>query len=425
MTNLPEKIIQKAEEVSGNLFPPKSRNRYEEEYNAFLQWCTKEKVEPTHISDDVVLVYLSERSGELKPSTQWSRFSMLKSCLKIKQNVDIGNFPKTVAYLKRLSVGYEPKKSKTFTSEELQRFMTNAPDEEWLLSKVIMVIGVFGACRADDLININVDDVKDYGDFFMIFLNEGKTHKKRSFTITNDECPFNPCHLIRKYMALRPKNCNLKRFLICYRQGRCVAQNVGIHKIRSVPKTAAQFLNLSTPELYTGHAIRRTSASLLVEGGGDLLALKSHGGWKSSAVAEGYIENSIARKVQLSRKLFSRPESGSSTAASTSKMTTSTMTSASTSTMNHTSTMNPTMIVRSNDHENEIDERHIFNIDDVLAPSSDEDEGPSNKMRKMGNEGAIVNKITSTKLEGFQKKLNEAINVTNNQNCTININLNF
>lgn len=44
----------------------------------------------------------------------------------------------------------------------------------------------------------------------------------------------------------------------------------------------AQFLKLPDPLAYTGHCFRRTSATLLVNGGSDILQLKRHGGWKSS-----------------------------------------------------------------------------------------------------------------------------------------------
>jgi hypothetical protein len=42
----------------------------------------------------------------------------------------------------------------------------------------------------------------------------------------------------------------------------------------------------------------------LVHAGADLLTLKSHGGWKSSAVAEGYIENSIQNKISIATKIL-------------------------------------------------------------------------------------------------------------------------
>lgn len=53
--------------------------------------------------------------------------------------------------------------------------------------------------------------------------------------------------------------------------------------------------------MYTGHCYRRTSASLLADSGADILTLKRHGGWKSSTVAEGYVEDSITNKIKISK----------------------------------------------------------------------------------------------------------------------------
>ena len=55
---------------------------------------------------------------------------------------------------------------------------------------------------------------------------------------------------------------------------------------------------------------------MLGEGGGDLHTLKRHGGWRSLSVAEGYIEESANRKVEVSRKLFSHSSIGNTTSTS-------------------------------------------------------------------------------------------------------------
>lgn len=68
-------------------------------------------------------------------------------------------------------------------------------------------------------------------------------------------------------------------------------------------KDIAAFLKLPNPEQFTGHCFRRSSATMLVNAGGDLLTLKRHGGWRSSAVAEGYIDDSIENKIQISNKI--------------------------------------------------------------------------------------------------------------------------
>lgn len=44
---------------------------------------------------------------------------------------------------------------------------------------------------------------------------------------------------------------------------------------------------------------------MLAEGGGDVLTLKRHRGWRSSEVAEGYVEDSLATKPQVFKQLNS------------------------------------------------------------------------------------------------------------------------
>ena len=55
--------------------------------------------------------------------------------------------------------------------------------------------------------------------------------------------------------------------------------------------------------LYTGHSFRRTLATLLVDGGGDLTDLKRHGGWESSTVAKGYINGSLHHKQEIHKRI--------------------------------------------------------------------------------------------------------------------------
>lgn len=80
-------------------------------------------------------------------------------------------------------------------------------------------------------------------------------------------------------------------------------QPIGINKIGGMPKKLANFLNLPDSELYSGHCFRRSSASHLANSGEDLMALKRHGGWKSSAVAEGYVDASFSKKLDISKTL--------------------------------------------------------------------------------------------------------------------------
>ena len=68
-----------------------------------------------------------------------------------------------------------------------------------------------------------------------------------------------------------------------------------------MPSVVAEFLNLVNPKMYTGHCFRRTSATLLADSGANLVTLKRLGGWRSSAVAETYIEDSVEKKKKVSK----------------------------------------------------------------------------------------------------------------------------
>lgn len=134
----------------------------------------------------------------------------------------------------------------------------------------------------------------------MMLINIGNTknNKPRSFTIKDEFY-----HVVKKYQDLRPKNTNLKRFFLNHKNGKCTNQVTGKNKFGKMPEQIAKYLGIPNPEEYTGHSFRRTSATLLVDGGADITTLKRHGGWRSNEVAEGYIEESLNNKIQINQKI--------------------------------------------------------------------------------------------------------------------------
>lgn len=215
--------------------------------------------------------------------------------------------------LKRQSECYKPKKAKVLTGEQVTRFLLEAPNDYLLLEKVILLFGIFGACRREELLLLSLDNIEDTGRFIIVTLEDTKNKSCRKFIITEDDTPFKGCTLYRTYAALRPSGLQSRRVFVDYRKGKCTKQFVGIHRIGGVPKKIAEFLKLENPECYTGHCFRRSSASMLAENGGDLLTLKKFGGWKSSAVAEQYVEESVTKKVKISKQLFNQTDSASTT----------------------------------------------------------------------------------------------------------------
>lgn len=162
-----------------------------------------------------------------------------------------------------------------------------------------LIFGISGALRREELVNITVDDVKKVeNNLLLVQIPKTKNYVPRSFTITKEFYPF-----CCKYMERRPENCRIDRFFLRYSKGTCCPQPVGINKFGSMPREIAEYLNLPDPKNFTGHSFRRTSATLLVDAGGDITTLQRHGGWKSTTVAFGYIADSIKNKKRICEQI--------------------------------------------------------------------------------------------------------------------------
>jgi hypothetical protein len=130
----PPEIVELAASTTSTLLPHRSKACYNKTYNIFMDWRIRKKI--TSFSENVLLAYFADIATKYKSSSLWSFYSMLKAVLRINHDVDIEKYAKLRSFLKRQSEGYEAKKSKTFTPEEITKFMANAPDKDYLLHKV-------------------------------------------------------------------------------------------------------------------------------------------------------------------------------------------------------------------------------------------------------------------------------------------------
>lgn len=61
---------------------------------------------------------------------------MIKRTLLIKKDIDISRYFKLTSFLKNKSVGHEVKKAMVLSKENVIKFITEAPDEMYLMIKV-------------------------------------------------------------------------------------------------------------------------------------------------------------------------------------------------------------------------------------------------------------------------------------------------
>jgi predicted nucleotide-binding protein (sugar kinase/HSP70/actin superfamily) len=66
-------------------------------------------------------------------------------------------------------------------------FLNKAPNDTFLLIKVVLIFGLNGACRRVELCSLTVDYLEDTGNILVVTLHDTKIKKKRVFTV-GSEC---------------------------------------------------------------------------------------------------------------------------------------------------------------------------------------------------------------------------------------------
>jgi hypothetical protein len=134
-----------------------------------------------------------------------------------------------------------------------------------------------------------------------------KTDKPRRIVIVKEGCSADPIALYQRYISLRPANIKHNRLFLRYANGKCTVQPVGINKIASIPSVIVSYLKLEHPETYTGHSLRRSSTTLLAEGGADVIKSHSRDGMEIPMFFVG--GEAFPLRVNL-MKPFSKPRIG-------------------------------------------------------------------------------------------------------------------
>ncbi|KAG4074187.1 hypothetical protein HA402_016215 [Bradysia odoriphaga] len=117
---------------------------------------------------------------------------MLKSIIKVKENINIGQYFQLIAFLKAKAKFYKAVKAKAFEEDEVLEFLVEASDHVWLDVKVVCIFGVCGALRCSELAKLTIVDIDDHGNMYLVWVKDTKTKYDRSFTIN---APFNEAEM--------------------------------------------------------------------------------------------------------------------------------------------------------------------------------------------------------------------------------------
>jgi integrase len=193
-------IEEATKAASCSLLPTKSQERYKQSYENLIEWYATKDTE--EISENVLLENFLEKSNVLKsPASLWSKYSMLKLTISVNNNLDISKFERLKMFIKRKNDGYQARKSQVFSRDAVVKFLLDAPNEIFLMKKVLANFGVGGACRCDELYNLKIQDVNHKDNIIVVQIISTKNNVPRRFVITNGEDQKDWATLVNRYYA--------------------------------------------------------------------------------------------------------------------------------------------------------------------------------------------------------------------------------
>jgi integrase len=238
----------------------------------------------------------------------WTEVSHLFKYLELEENLSISRAAVN-RFLKTLQATHKKKQAPAFEVEELFSFLDATPNEpEHLVIKLYTLFSYYGALRSSEADSLTFASVNVSTDGLLLTVIRKKTDKANIGEIklipkheNPRRCSITIFNLYKSLVVTNKKlwmkfDDRLKKF---------VNSPIGRNSLAKFASKIAAILGKTNPASYTGHSFRVTSATALADAGATATNLKRHGGWKSDAIAEGYIRNSKRVKLEIASMLSS------------------------------------------------------------------------------------------------------------------------
>ena len=252
----------------------------------------------------------------VSPGTLWTKYSMLKTMMRIREGpvIDDGTITACEAWLKGLSRVHNPKQSLQLTKEQVACYLIKEANTAPIDLRVLLIFGINLGLRTADLKKLKWTSIIQTAIGLRVTVDWAtKTDqgaKGNWYFIAREENPL-VCGvaLFAEYRSIvqeaDPARLNGELWLkvIKKKNGKWIIMEArGRNWITGVPSIVAKSLGLPNPEQYTGHCFRRTSAQWQADAGATVLELQNQFGWKNSTMAAVYTGQSVAARAASSRR---------------------------------------------------------------------------------------------------------------------------
>jgi len=187
--------MELSDDLKAKFFNFKSKYVYEKWINEFKEWIL---VNGKKEDINGVLEYIMYLSETYAVSTLWHVYAILNKYMKVFKSVNLNECIILKDYLKELERTHNPKKSAVFSRHDIDNFLLLDDNDDTILLKAILIIGVYGLLRKTELTELQFCDIKKTETHYVINIKQSKTDQAQKgfkFFIEGDDMSY-----ITKYM---------------------------------------------------------------------------------------------------------------------------------------------------------------------------------------------------------------------------------
>lgn len=303
----PENLGQLAREILSATRSESTREAYRRDWERFATWAKQNGCEEYPVSSHVLGAFLVWMHGE-----GFAKSTINRTVTVFRLAHDELDDPTGDRAIRAIIAGImrrdrrPTRQARPMSFAELQAIceaLSGSDSRRSLRDRAVISLGWIGALRASEIVAIDWADLIEVTEGLEVRIRESKTNKTGEAEIV--AIPYLRNELqsvcaIRNLLALLPKASEVEdpfgwfdrlkagNVPVFTKTGEMTADRMSERTIERALERACKLAGIN--KRFTSHSLRRGFATHAAHRGITMIALKAHGRWKSSAVAEKYIE---------------------------------------------------------------------------------------------------------------------------------------
>lgn len=297
----PESLGKLARDILSATRSERTREAYRCDWERFARWAKEQRYEEYPVRSEILGAYLVWMHGE-----GYGKSTINRTVTVFRLAHDELTDPTGDRAVKAIIAGImrrdrrPTRQAKPMSLAELQAIceaLSGSDSRRSLRDRAAISLGWIGALRASEIIAINWSDLTEVTEGLEVQIRESKTNKTGDADIV--AIPYLRDNLkevcaIRNLIALQPLPDPKETFdwnapkPVFTKTGELDADRMSERTIERALQRACELARIN--KRFTSHSLRRGFATFAAHRGISMISLKAHGRWKSSAVAEKYIE---------------------------------------------------------------------------------------------------------------------------------------